>query len=239
MFAIPYGPGAGTVLRLPVPWDRIYLSRWFAFLKTIGERYGGRPSFRKIAAAGPTSVSAEMSLPDTPADLNQWRSLGYTPAKYIDAWKQTFSAYSSIFPHQYFSLALHLGIAIPHRKQKAAVREQLVSLGLQYPRQFALQADGLNASRTNETYGDRTVIAYSGRVVTGFMMSTAASQRSERMGAADEPSLALRRSIDKGMQPNNAGKRVSYLEIYEPDVLSEEMQPVLRYAASLFQPNPP
>lgn len=169
----------------------------------------------------------------------KWRSLGYTPAKYIDAWKQTFSAYSSIFPHRYFSLALHLGIAIPHRKQKAAVRKQLVSLGLQYPRQFALQADGLNASRTNETYGDRAVIAYSGRVVTGFMMSTAASQRSERMGAADEPSLALRRSIDKGMQPNNAGKRVSYLEIYEPDVLSEEMQPVLRYAASLFQPNPP
>jgi hypothetical protein len=46
--------------------------------------------------------------------------------------------------------------------------------------------------------------------------------------------LLLRRSIDKGMQPNNAGKRANYVEIYEPDVLADEMQPVLRYGASLF-----
>jgi hypothetical protein len=36
------------------------------------------------------------------------------------------------------------------------------------------------------------------------------------------------------MEPNNAGQHVNYLEIYEPDVLSDEMQPVLRYGASLF-----
>ena len=54
------------------------------------------------------------------------------------------------------------------------------------------------------------------------------------MGAPGNPPLALRRSIDKGMQPNNAGQHVNYLEIYEPDVLADEMQPVLRYGASLF-----
>jgi hypothetical protein len=36
------------------------------------------------------------------------------------------------------------------------------------------------------------------------------------------------------MAPNNAGLHVNYLEIYEPDVLASEMQPVLRYGASLF-----
>jgi hypothetical protein len=56
------------------------------------------------------------------------------------------------------------------------------------------------------------------------------------MGAAGDPPLALRRSIDKGMEPNQAGKRVNYLEVYEKDVLAEEMQPVLKYAASLFSP---
>jgi hypothetical protein len=29
-------------------------------------------------------------------------------------------------------------------------------------------------------------------------------------------------------------QHVNYLEIYEPDVLADDMQPVLRYAASLF-----
>ena len=66
------------------------------------------------------------------------------------------------------------------------------------------------------------------------MMSTAATLRSQRMGAEDDPPLALRKSIDKGMRPNNAGQHVNYLEIYEPDVLADDMQPVLRYGASLF-----
>lgn len=38
----------------------------------------------------------------------------------------------------------------------------------------------------------------------------------------------------RGMAPNNAGRRANYLEIYEPDVLANELQPVLRYGASLF-----
>jgi hypothetical protein len=233
-FTIPYGPGKGMSLPLPVLWDHTYLSRWFTFLKAIASRYGSKASFRKIAAAGPTSVSAEMSLPDSPEDIAQWERLGYTSEKYINAWRETFSAYSSIFPHQYFSLALHIGLPIPRRKQGVEVREQIVSLGLQYPNQFALQADGLSSERENETYGDRTVIDYSGRVVTGFMMDTAATLRSEQMGAAGDPPLALKKSIEKGMRPNSAGQHVNYLEIYEPDVLADEMQPVLRYGASLF-----
>jgi hypothetical protein len=63
-FPIPYGPGHGTVTSLPMPWDRIYLGRWFAFVKQLGKRYGTSPAFRMIAAAGPTSVSEEMTLPN-------------------------------------------------------------------------------------------------------------------------------------------------------------------------------
>jgi hypothetical protein len=48
-FAIPYGPGHGDVARLPMPWDRVYLGRWFAFLKQLSERYGKSPAFRLVA----------------------------------------------------------------------------------------------------------------------------------------------------------------------------------------------
>jgi hypothetical protein len=159
--------------------------------------------------------------------------LGYTSQKYIDAWKQTFSVYSSTFPHQYFSLALHQALPIPDQRQKASVREQIIGLGLQYPSQFALESDGLNSSRSDKTLG--LVKDHTGQVVTGFMMTTAATLRSQRMGAEGNAPLALKASIDKGMRPNNAGQRVNYLEIYEPDVTADEMQPVLRYGASLFK----
>jgi hypothetical protein len=36
------------------------------------------------------------------------------------------------------------------------------------------------------------------------------------------------------MAPNQAGRRIDYLEIYQPDVLAPEMQSVLQYAAALF-----
>jgi len=235
-FAIPYGPGSGTgTLRpLPVPWDSIYLSRWFTFVKVIGQRYAGRSSFRKIAAAGPTSVSAEMSLPNSPNDISQWESAGYTSQKYIDAWRQTFSVYASAFPHQYFSLALFPGLPIPDRSQETYTREQVINLGLQYPSQFALEEDGLSADSSNKNYGYRVVRDHSGQVATGFMMNTSATQRSAQMGADGDPPLALRKSIDKGMEPNSTGQHVNFLEIYEPDVTAQDMQPVLRYGASLF-----
>ena len=70
-FPIPYGPGHGTVTSLPMPWDRVYLDRWFAFVKLLGERYGTSPAFRMIAAAGPTSVSEEMTLPQGPAGYQE------------------------------------------------------------------------------------------------------------------------------------------------------------------------
>ena len=57
---------------------------------------------------------------------------------------------------------------------------------------------------------------------------------SKVMGAEGDPPLALRRSIDKGMAPNSAGRHVNYLQIYVGDVLPADMQPVLKYAASLF-----
>jgi hypothetical protein len=62
---------------------------------------------------------------------------------------------------------------------------------------------------------------------------------SKIMGADGDPPLALRRSIDKGMAPNNAGQHVNYLELYVGDVVPADMQPVLQYAASLFRRSHP
>jgi hypothetical protein len=44
-FPIQYGPDKGTVMRLPMPWNGVYLARWFAFLKQLSERYGQSPAF--------------------------------------------------------------------------------------------------------------------------------------------------------------------------------------------------
>jgi hypothetical protein len=242
LFPIPYGPGRGTLESLPMPWDRVYLHRWFAFLKLVSQRYGNSPAFRMIAAAGPTSVSAEMSLPNKPDDHKKWIHHSYTVEKYLGAWREVFQFYAACFPKQCISLsAPHLPVIVgPRRKdprQRLQARAEIVDLAASIlGNRLAIQWSDLHAGHVAVEAPDETgfVRSFSGRMITGLQMRCPAEGDSAAMGAAGDPPLALRRSIDKGMEPNQAGKRVSYLEIYEKDVLAEEMQPVLKYAASLF-----
>ena len=240
-FAIQYGPGRGTVLRLPMPWDTVYLNRWFAFLKEVGARYGKSSAFRMIAAAGPTSVSVEMTLPNKPEDIGIWRNEGYSPLKYIAAWQKTFQVYAVDFPNQYVSLSVGSGLNINDRgkmspREGARTRDEVINqaTGL-LGRRFVLQNSDLHAG-PNQHPVTGVVMSYSGRLITGLEMRCGAERGdcSIAMGAGGDPPLALRKSIDNGMALNNAGQHVNFLEVHEPDVLADEMQPVLQYGASLF-----
>jgi hypothetical protein len=82
-------------------------------------------------------------------------------------------------------------------------------------RRLVLQWSDLHAGRTRVEAPERDFVnSYSGRIITGFQMRCAAegdSRASRAMGAEGDPALALRRSIDEGMQPNNRGQHVNYL----------------------------
>jgi hypothetical protein len=243
VFPLQYGPGKGTMEKLPMPWDRVYLNRWFDFMKLVSARYEKSPAFRIIAADGPTSVSAEFTLPGKPEDVETWLKAGYTPRRYLEAWQKTFQVFAADFPNQYVSLSLGTGLNISDRgKRDAAARkrtkqavidEAMSVLG----RRFVFQSSNLDGNAV-ETVGapggTALVISYNGRILTGFQLRTSCEHNSGNMGAGGDPALALRRSIDKGTAPNRAGRRVNYLEIYEPDVLADDLQPTLRYGASLF-----
>jgi len=244
-FAIQYGPGKGTVETLPMPWDGAYLTRWFAFLKLLSDRYAKSPAFRLVAASGPTSVSAEMTLPNSPKNLRTWQSDGYTPSRYIGAWKQVMQAYATDFPNQCISLSVGSGgLSIndngridgrAHLRTRQTIVDQAIEV---LGRRLALQLSDVHAGpgphSVSSESEDQFVIGYNGRLITGFQMRTGAEGNSGVMGAEGDPPAALKRSIDFAMEPNRAGRHVNYLEIYLPDVLADEMQPVLRYGASLF-----
>jgi len=241
-FAIQYGPGRGTVLPLPMPWNGIYLNRWITFLKLLSARYGKSPAFRLISAAGPTSVSVEMTLPNSVKDLKKWRGDSFTARKFKDAWQKVFQVYAADFPNQSVSLTVGNALNINDQgeiqqgeglRTRKAIIDQAMGL---FGRRFVLQNSDLHAGPEKQSPATPFVMGYSGRVITGLEMRCAAELGtcSSAMGAEGNPPAALRKSIDKGMAPNIAGKRVKYLEIHDGDVLAHEMQPVLRYGASLF-----
>jgi Beta-galactosidase len=240
-FSVIYGPGKGENLLLPLPWDQVYLNRWFAFLKAVSARYQNRPSFIKIAADGPTSVTAEMSLPNAPADLCTWVKVGYTSDRLIGAWKQVFANYAQIFRRQYFSLALYpplpivsttrcengnpTGIAHNESQRVTAV---IVGLGADnYPKQFVLQENGMTAAKDNTSISGAydIVKSYSGKVVIGFQLVTSAILHPSDMGDLDG-ATALQKSLQRGVDAN-----AQFLEVWEPDVLAPAAQNVLAATA--------
>lgn len=245
-FSVKYGPGKGEQRSLPLPWDQTYLDRWFAFLNAVSVRYQNRPEFIKIAADGPTSVTAEMSLPNEPADLCTWLQVGYTSDRLIGAWKQVFANYAQIFPHQYFSLALYPPppiVSTTHcqngkpigtdHSEGQRVRAAIVELGADSSsKRFVLQTNGLTAAKEDAANlgGYDLVKSYSGKVVIGFQLTTSAMLHPTNMGDPDG-ATALQKSLQKGLDAH-----VQFLEVYEPDVLTPAAQNVLAAIASALTP---
>ncbi len=242
-FCIPYGlkTEVGTEIMLPLPWNQTYLKLWYDFLQAVSERYARNPRFLMIAAAGPTSVSEEMSLPgaqisskvcSTEAALKTWMSVGYTPEKYLGAWREVFKSYATLFPNQYVSLALYRGlpIALRNRAPVAEVREtpqRIIASGMtELAGKFAVEANGLVAnSPRNMAY--QLVRSSGGRAVTGFELATAATKRPEVEGDAESPARALCLALRAGLA---AG--VNFIEIYQEDAASDD--PAVRNVLQAF-----
>jgi hypothetical protein len=247
-FAIQYGPGSGTLETLPMPWDSVYLNRWFAFVKLLSERYRKSSALRLVAVDGPTSVSAEFTLPNSPHDLRQWQNDGYRPAKYIAAWQQAFQIYAADFPGQCLSLSNGGGLSINDKgridaREHLRTRQAIIDAGFQaVGRRFALQMSDVHAGAgphsPNSETEDQLIIGSIGQYITGFQLRTSAERGSTVMGASGDPALALKKSIDLALETNGGGQHVDYLEIYMPDILAADMQPELKEASALFARSP-
>jgi hypothetical protein len=236
-FSVIYGPGKGEQRLMPLPWDQTYLDRWFAFLKAVSARYEDRPSFIKIAADGPTSLTGEMTLPDELADLCTWVKVGYTSDQIIGAWKQVFANYAQFFSRQYFSLALYPPLPIVSTTRCAngnptgidhaesqRVRAFIIGMGVDnYPKQFVLQENGLTTANGNSLTGSYDFVkSYEGKVVIGYQLATSAMQNPVYMGGVADGATALQKALQLGVDA-----RAQFLEVYEQDVLDPAAQNVL------------
>jgi hypothetical protein len=224
-FTSKYGFSAGEAFDLPMPWDSTYLERWHGFIRALRARYDPNSAVVLLPAVGPTSISAEMSLPDYPEDVEKWISLGYTKEKYEAAWQKTIDVYMQAFPHKKITLTLYPGLPIPNRAARDALRQDLVDYGVnRYPAQFNIQTSGLSGrKKMDPRLGYMLVKSYSSRITTGFTLSTAASVKPENMGSSD-PLQALMGTVKYGLA---AG--VKYLVIWEKDILDPVTQPAVKY----------
>jgi len=245
-FCVPYGSSnAGSMQNLPLPWDPTYQNNWSNFLQAVQTHYASKADLLMIAAAGPTSVSDEISLPgaegsskcstaQAAADQTTWENLKppYTPSRYEGAWTTAFDGYASDFPNQFTSLSLYPGLPIGGKStfdssQRVGTPQAILNAGsTKFGSKFAVQMNGLtynSGGPTDSMY--QLVSESSGKMVTGFQLVESATKDLTHIQAEGGPSLtaadgatALNNALQAGLLSKaGVASGVDFLQIYGAD----------------------
>ena len=221
-----WGPLMGSVVRVPVPWDAVYLREWSAFVAALGARYAGHPAVAGIKMAGINAQTIEQVLPWHKAyfgpgaidPLIAWRDAGYRPALLTGAWSQCLAAYPRAFPHM--RLILQTGgwgmppldstgasSAVGSRGDVALTESFMHQSYAALGARLALANDGINAHWH--------WLAPIPGVPVGAQTSGPMTPNCERVWGAIpcDPVTTLR-----GVLTQAAGN--AYLELYIPDILN-------------------
>ena len=109
-------------IRIPVPWDPVFLRRWDAFVAAFGRRYSGNPALTVVKVTGIAYRTDEVLLPRAtgetkngqgsgegktcqyPNDVENWQAIGYTSQKLDAASADILQSFKRAFPNQYLAL---------------------------------------------------------------------------------------------------------------------------------------
>ncbi len=201
-----------TDMRMPVPWDEIYLERWERFIKAIGKRYNGNPSIYSVQMAGGGHIG-EMNLPKT---HDKWKQMGYSDGKLIFTWERIIDAYQKAFPN----IPTNLNINEPLGRNKSNVLEPVVSYVLsKYPNKVYLQQNGLKADLPKNDKIRQIIRASSEKTVVGYQMLGGRGFMDKQTG---DRMTAFRNAIEDN---------VSYVEVYASDVRDPAKRDALQVLA--------
>jgi hypothetical protein len=185
-------------MRMPVPWDEVYLAKWEAFVQAFGKRYNGNPTIYSIQMTGGGYIG-EMNLPKAFA---KWEQVGYSDDKLIGAWKRIIDTYQRAFPDTPTNLDINEPLG-----NRSKVLGPVVSYVLaKYPRKVYLQQNGLRADLPRDDHIRRILREAASQTLVGYQMVGGKGFLEKQTG---DRMTAFRNALED---------RVSYLEIYSSDV---------------------
>jgi hypothetical protein len=204
-----------THLRMPIPWDEVYLKQWEEFIQAFGKRYQANSQVYSIQMAGGGHIG-EMNLPKA---YQKWQQAGYTDEKLIGAWKRIIDAYQQAFPHTPRNLAINE----PLGKQSHALPAVIAYVLATYPRQVYLQHNGLKADFPPDHRIRRLIREASTTTSVGYQM---VGGRGFLDGQTGNRLAAFRHALDD---------HVSYVEVYASDVVDPAQRRALQFLTNPFE----
>jgi hypothetical protein len=218
---VPGNPRQGDQVTEYVPWDKVFLRKWTTLVEQFGARYRNDPT---VFAVSVTAPAPEMMLPGSfPPHGESFQRLQamYNRDAYLNAWRQMIDVYQKAFPEKPKFVAP--GIVLEDAYFADEVLDYAFS---RFGDKLWVFSAGLKAVRPSrfppmihiysllEEYGKKANL--------GFQMIWSASR---------DPHNRLEGSL-RGALENGIGLGAKYIEVYESDVLSPDLQGDLQYGAA-------
>jgi hypothetical protein len=234
-----YQGNYNEVVTIPVFWDPVFLKKKKKFIRAMSDHYQGNKDIISVVMECANSLTDDWNVPSQPDDVKTWKTIGYTSEKLINVCKQIIDTVSTEFPNQtvLLSVAPNGGDLDPDPNY---VARNVVAYGREaYPGRFIVQKNSLSANIPNPTLlttlGPWQIIYNNQPMTGGQMLWNVTNDASCRMNGnvkPCDPATILRKAVTLGTY---YGMR--YQEIYQVDILNNDLASVIRDAAELLAPS--
>jgi|SRR5450432_855034 len=227
----------GVTTTIPVFWDPTYLAKKKAMIAALGKHFSKNPTVAIVTASFANATSEDWNVPHTTEDVANWFAAGYTTGKLLDAGKQIIDATMAAFPNQYIALAIggngHVGGTGNLDPTADYVAENAIATArASWPGRLIAQINSLSTFNPKAPGPDDSIwrlLWDSQPDVAGQMVYRCVNDSTYRVngGVPIDPSLALRKSVDKGVSYG-----MNYIEIYQIDVIN--LPAIITYAQTVL-----
>ena len=228
----------GQTVTIPVFWDSIFLTKKINFIRAMGQHFAANPHIVLVTVSCANATTDDWNVPSQKNDVQNWKAIGYTSDKLVNACKKIIDATKAAFPKQVLTLAVNRSSNKLDPDPDYVARNVVKYANAKYPGRFIVQKNSLSPQIPDPSLisvlGGWQLIWDNQPDVAGQMLWYVTDDSSCRMNSGVKPcdpvtvlQEAVRLGADYGM---------SYQEIYQPDILNPALAGVIRYAADVLTP---
>ena len=217
---------------MPVFWDPIFLAKKKQFIKAWGARYGTNPQVATVGIPCANATTGDWNFPaDTPQEIEQWRTLGYTPERLFHACKELLDTAMAAFPGKVIPWALAGSGLISHPRWW---RKRSSSMPMPPIQAVSWRHKGISLLRTPDPMQGRLRgqwrIIFDHRPYVGAqMLWNVTKDETFRMNgkASGDKKEIFRRAMHIGIQYG-----LSFIGVYNPDLLNPDFAEIIEHTAA-------
>jgi hypothetical protein len=230
----------GQPLTIPVFWDPFFLAKKIALIQAAGTHFAAHSSIAVVGCTFANATTADWAIPDSPADIANWRAAGYTTELMVNAGEMTIDATMAAFPNQNVTMPIARGAGdldpTPDYLSETLVDYATTTYGRFVTAKYSLAATTLDPSIVTSSLFNLQVLFDQCPNVALQMLWKVSGDNTYRMngGRSGNRQTILLNAVTIG-----AHYGTQYQEIYEADLEDPTLSSVITTANTLLTVTPP